>query len=100
MALEIINSKIVGTIDNLQDKIDGKIPIDRLELIYLVNSWGRELSFIINYLDNKEIKINECKPENCYNLSKLDISQITNLENLSTIYIIPRHSCRGCSKCF
>ena len=78
MALEIINSEIVGTIDNLQDKIDGKIPIDRLELIYLVNSWGRELSFIINYFndvhstngiglyDNKEIKINECKPENCY----------------------------------
>ena len=24
MALEIINSEIVGTIDNLQDKIDGK----------------------------------------------------------------------------
>ena len=44
--------------------------------------YKRELSFIINYLDNKEIKINECKPENCYNLSKLDISQITNLENL------------------
>ena len=35
MALEIIDEKIVGTIDNLLDKIDGKLPIDKLELIEL-----------------------------------------------------------------
>ena len=29
MALEIINGKIVGTIDNLEAKLVGKIPEDR-----------------------------------------------------------------------
>ena len=40
MALKIENEKIVGTIDNLQEKLNGELPINRLELLYLVNSWG------------------------------------------------------------
>lgn len=47
MALKIIENKIVGTIDNLQEKLNGKLPVDRLELLYLVNSWGRTESFYI-----------------------------------------------------
>ena len=47
MALSIKNEQIVGTINKLEDKLDGKLTIDRLELIYLVNSWGRKTSFYI-----------------------------------------------------
>ena len=47
MALKIIDKKIVGTIDNLQEKLDGKLPVDRLELLYLVNSWGRNKNIYI-----------------------------------------------------
>ena len=41
MALKIENERIIGTIDNLDKKLEGKLPIDRLELIELVSSWGR-----------------------------------------------------------
>ena len=51
MALEIQNNKIVGTVDNLQEKLNGEIPIDRLELLVLVNSWGRTKSFYIFDID-------------------------------------------------
>ena len=56
MALKIIDKKIVGTIDNLQDKLEGKLPIDRLELLYLINSWGRSETLVTNN-NNVEIKI-------------------------------------------
>ena len=29
MALKITNEKIVGTIDKLEDKLEGKLPVDR-----------------------------------------------------------------------
>ena len=45
MALIIENRKIVGEIDNLEAKLEGKIPVDRLELLYLVNSWGKNKYF-------------------------------------------------------
>ena len=87
MALEIKNKKIVGTMDNLQEKLNGELPIDRLELIYLVNSWGRKTSFY-----NKDIYIESCEAtqseqallvrKECYELSKLDVSQITNMESI------------------
>ena len=35
-------------IQNLQEKLNGELPINRLELLYLVNSWGRTSSFYIN----------------------------------------------------
>ena len=34
MPLQIKNKTIVGTIDNLNEKLNGKIPINKLELIY------------------------------------------------------------------
>src|SRR5574344_33675 len=89
MALEIIDEKILGTIDNLQDKIDGKLPIDKLELIELINSWGRTKSGFytgcsnIDYSNNNKIlEIEECEPKECYDLSKLDVSEITNMEDV------------------
>ena len=41
MALKIINEKIIGKIDKLDEKLEGKLPITREELLYLINSWGR-----------------------------------------------------------
>ena len=82
MALEIINSKIVGTIENLEEKLEGKIPIDRLELIYLVNSWGRKFKFDIKASNNQTLIIDKCEPKECYNLSKLDTSKITNMSDV------------------
>ncbi len=78
MALEIQNKKIVGIMDNLQEKLNGELPINRLELIHLVNSWGREKEF----KTNENIKIYKCEAEECYDLSKLDTSEITDMSNL------------------
>ena len=78
MALKIENEKIVGTIDNLEDKLNGEIPVTREELLILVNSWGRLYSFNTN----NEIEIKKHEPKECYDLSKLDVSEITNMENL------------------
>ena len=60
MALKIIENKIVGTIDNLQDKLEGKLPIDRLELLYLVNSWGRNKNI---YQSSSEKHLHSCSVE-------------------------------------
>ena len=81
MALEIINRKIVGTIDNLQEKLNGEIPVTREELFVLVSSWGRRLGFYTKDSKNKDIYIKECEAtqseqtrfvrKECYDLSKL-----------------------------
>ena len=82
MALEIINRKIVGTIDNLQEKLEGKLPVDRLELLYLVNSWGRNFFIYIKDTNDYKTRIAQCKIGNCYDLSRLDTSKITNMDSL------------------
>ena len=81
MALEIIDEEIVGTIEDLEEKLEGKLPVDRLELLYLVNSWGRTNFFYTEYL-NEEVKIEKQKEKECYDLSKLDVSEITNMESI------------------
>ncbi len=81
MALSIKDQEIIGEIDNLQDKLDGKLPIDRLELLYLVNSWGRTNFFYTEYL-NEDVKIEKHREKECYDLSKLDVSQITNMDSV------------------
>ncbi len=48
MALEVKDRKIIGEIDNLEDKLEGELPINRLELLYLINSWGRDNDFYTN----------------------------------------------------
>ncbi len=81
MALKIKNERIIGTIDNLEAKLNGELSVDRLELLYLVNSWGRIDFFYTQYLD-EVVKIEKCKAEECYDLSKLDVSQITNMDRI------------------
>ena len=70
MALEIINRKIVGTIDNLEAKLNGKIPVTREELLVLVNSWGRKLNFEAKASNEQTLIIDKCEPKECYDLSK------------------------------
>ena len=91
MALSIKDQEIIGEIDKLEEKLSGKLPVDRLELLYLVNSWGRIDFFYTEYLD-EDVKIEECKAtqseqtkfvrKECYDLSKLDVSQITNMDRI------------------
>ena len=66
MALDITNKRIVGTVDNLQKKLNGELPINRLELLYLVNTWGRNQEFSTI----KGICIKNCEVKECYDLSK------------------------------
>ena len=82
MALKIENERIIGTIDNLQEKLEGKLPIDRLELIELVSSWGRMDLFLTTGINNETLVIEDCPPNQCYDLSKLDVSQITDMQFL------------------
>ena len=58
MALIVKDKKIVGTIDKLEEKLEGKLPITREELFVLVNSWGRRLGFYTKDSQNKNIYIN------------------------------------------
>ena len=78
MALEIKNQTIVGIIDSLEEKLNGELPINRLELIKLIDSWGRDKEFYTN----ENIKISECESKERYDLSKLDTSKITDMSNL------------------
>ena len=82
MALKIENERIIGTIDDLEEKLEGKLPIDRLELIELVSSWGRTNSFCTIDSNNFDIIIKECEKKDCYDLSKLDTSEITNMSSI------------------
>lgn len=41
--------EIIGTIDRLEDKLSGKLPVDRLELFYLINSYPRINNFTFTY---------------------------------------------------
>ncbi len=61
MALKIENGQIVGTIDKLEEKLEGKLPVTREELLFLIKSWGE----IYNY-DQPVINVGSC-----YDLSKL-----------------------------
>ncbi len=82
MALIVKDEEIVGTIDNLEDKLEGKLPITREDLFVLVNSWGRSTDFYTKDSKNKDIYIKGCKAKECYDLSKLDVSQITNMSDV------------------
>ena len=71
-------------IENLEKKLNGELPVTREELLVLVSSWGRRLGFYTKDSQNKDIYIKECEAKECYDLSRLDVSQITNMKNLFT----------------
>lgn len=88
MALEIQNvvkimyQKIGGTIDDLNKKLSGKLPVTKEELAVLINSWGRTDWYYLQTTDNLSVIIEKCPPKECYDLSKLDVSQITNMSKI------------------
>ena len=82
MGLKIEDQKIVGKIDKLRKKLEGNIPITKEELIVLINSWGRENLLYINGTNEETIQIKLQNPKECYDLSQLDTSQITNMDNI------------------
>ncbi len=78
------NNELEGRIYNLENKLNGKIPVNELELIKLINSWGRNNSGSIRIKDNEnnEVNFSISEPKECYDLSQLDTSQITNMKKL------------------
>ena len=70
------------SIDNLEQKLNGELPVTREELIELINSWGRRLGFYTKDSQNKDIYIGSCEAKECYDLSKLDTSRITNMDSI------------------
>ena len=52
MALDLKYREIIGGIDNLEKKLNGELPINRLELIKLIDSWGRTSFFVHQILIN------------------------------------------------
>lgn len=62
-------------INDLEKKLSGSIPVTKVDLIELVDSWGRINSLKISDL----YYINESAPKEKYDLSNLDISQINDL---------------------
>ena len=82
MALKIINNRIVGTIDDLEEKLSGKLPIIREDLLVLVNSWGRIFEFATKTSNDQTLIIDKYKPKECYDLSRLDTSKITNMNEI------------------
>src|SRR5574344_360560 len=57
------------SIENLNQKLNGELPVTREELIILVDSWGK--------LDTYDQSIKNVR--SCYDLSRLDVSQITDM---------------------
>ena len=78
MVLDVKYREIIGKIDNLEEKLNGELPIDKLELLYLINSWGRNQDFFTI----EGICIEKCPIKECYDLSKLDTSKINNMSSL------------------
>ena len=79
MGIEIIIKQ--DSIDNLQDKLEGKIPVTYEDLLVLISSHGLYNKLSIK-IDNKTINIESQYPSECYNLSKLDTSNITDMNHL------------------
>ena len=80
MGINIIDEKIVGEISFLEEKLAGKIPVAREDLIVLINSWGRTNYIYIDVIGYAEI--DNCEAKECYDLSKLDVSRIKNMDDV------------------
>ena len=65
----------IEDIENLEDKLSGKLPVNINDLIILINTWGRKDRFCI-YVDDIEYILDSYKKEECLPLENLDVSQI------------------------
>ncbi len=107
MALRIENNRLIGNIDNLEAKLNGELPVNRAELLFLASLHGRNKDVFIEV--NKEtlfnnnatqseqaelvrkenndnliiLKLPKQERENIpHNLYKLDVSEIKDLSNV------------------
>ena len=72
--------------------LSGEMPITRENLLVLVNSWGRLGSFNAKASNNQMLMIDKCEAtqseqtefvrKECYDLSKLDVSEITDMSSI------------------
>ena len=72
-------------IDNLEDKLSGKLPVNRDELIALINTHGRTSSYLYIKSEkyNKDMRIQNNELELTYlPLENLDVSQIKNFNEV------------------
>ena len=74
MALEFI--KTINDINNLEDKLLGKLPINREELIAIVNTHGRKQDGFFIEINEYEYFIKDQNPKECLPLENLDVSEI------------------------
>ena len=61
---------------DLQLKLNGELPVTRSDLFELVDSWGR---FGNRSSREDSIKVYASEPKECYNLSKLDVSNVKDM---------------------
>ncbi len=97
MALRIENNRLIGNIDNLEAKLNGELPINKAELLFLASLHGRNKDVFIEV--NKETLFNNnAKQDNDkliilklpkqeregipHNLYKLNVSEIKDLSNV------------------
>ena len=76
--MSVENEKIIN---NLEEKLEGKMPVTKEDLIHLVNSWGR-LGDVNIAIEGSFFAYKKCEPKECYDLSKLNTSKITNMASL------------------
>lgn len=67
---------------DIERKLNGSLPITREELLTLVSSWGREDSFYTIDSNNKILPILALQSNECYDLSKLDVSLIDDMQDV------------------
>ena len=63
-------------IQNLEEKLSGLKPVTKEELFELISSHGRKHS---KHFVSDNMILETLEPKECYDLSNLDVSQITNM---------------------
>ena len=69
-------------IRNLNEKLNGELPVTRENLFELINSWGRKESFNVSGSLISSFYVPKSDINECYPLENLDVSQITNLNSI------------------
>ena len=77
----------IKDIENLEDKLSGKIPVTREELIALINTHGRKNGFNLEIIDINtdiliEYYIKKSNPNECLPLENLDVSKIQDFSHV------------------
>ena len=107
MGLRVENNRLVGNIDNLEAKLNGELPINRAELLFLASLHGRNKDVFIEVNEESLFNNNATQSEQAelvrkqdndkliilklpkqeregipHNLYKLDVSEIKDLSNV------------------